>query len=63
MVSFNVGVEMGQLVALSVILAAMIWWRSHAGFVRHAVLANVLLMTAGFVLMGFQLAGYAVNRA
>jgi hypothetical protein len=62
MISFNVGVELGQIVALSVILAVMVWWRSHAGFTRHAVFSNVLLMTAGFVLMGYQLAGYAVEK-
>ena len=58
MVSFNIGVELGQLVALSIILMVMIPWRSTAGFLRHANMANVLLMTAGFVLMGYQLAGY-----
>ena len=63
MVSFNVGVELGQLVALSIILAVMIPWRRTAGFLRQATLANVLLMTAGFVLMGYQLAGYVLGPA
>jgi hypothetical protein len=63
MISFNVGVELGQLVALTIILAAITLWRRTAGFTRHAVFANVLLMTAGFVLMGYQLAGYAWGAA
>jgi hypothetical protein len=63
MISFNVGVELGQLVALSLILLVMTQWRRTSGFLRHASLVNVLLMTAGFVLMGYQLAGYAWGDA
>jgi hypothetical protein len=58
MISFNVGVELGQIVALSVILAAMTLWRRTASFGRLAIAANVAIMVAGFVLMGFQLAGF-----
>lgn len=58
MVSFNVGVELGQLLALSVILGLMLWWRKQPGFARQAVLANVLILSAGFVLIEYQLAGY-----
>jgi len=61
MISFNVGVELGQLIALSIILFFMIPYRRTSGFVRHAVLANVLLMTAGFVLAGYQIAGYVLG--
>ena len=60
-VAFNVGVELGQILALSIILAFMLRWRSRPGFLEHAVAANVLLMTAGFVLMGYQLTGYAIG--
>jgi hypothetical protein len=63
MVSFNVGVEIGQILALSVILLFMVIWRSRPGFIRHAVGANVLLMIAGFVLIGYQLSGYFLRRA
>ena len=58
MISFNVGVEAGQLAALSIILILMRQWRQTAGFIRHAVRANVVLMAIGFLLMGYQLAGY-----
>jgi len=60
-ISFNVGVELGQLIALTVVLFVMTRWRHTSGFMRHAVMANVLLMTAGFVLMGYQLAGYVTG--
>lgn len=58
--SFNVGVEIGQMLALSAILIAMGYWRRSATFGRQAFNANVVLMIAGFVLMGYQLTGYAV---
>jgi HupE / UreJ protein len=58
MVSFNVGVEIGQLLALSLILMAFNVWRRSGGFFRHAFAGNVVLMTAGFVLAGYQLTGY-----
>jgi HupE / UreJ protein len=58
LVAFNVGVELGQLLALSAILIAMNHWRRTASFGRHAFNANVAMMTAGFVLAGYQLAGY-----
>jgi hypothetical protein len=62
MLSFNLGVEIGQLLALSVILFAITWWRGTADFVKHAVLANVVVMTLGFILMGYQLGGYFTQR-
>ena len=58
MVSFNVGVEIGQLLALSLILIAFNVWRRSGGFFRHAFASNVVLMAAGFVLAGYQLTGY-----
>ena len=62
MVSFNVGVEIGQLLALSLILIAFNVWRSSGMFFRHAFASNVVLMTAGFVLTGYQLTGYLLAR-
>ncbi len=63
LLAFNVGVEIGQLLALAAILIAMGFWRRTAGFWRHAYAANVVIMTAGFVLIGYQLTGYFINRA
>jgi hypothetical protein len=58
LVAFNVGVEIGQVVALSLILAAMTLWRTTRSFTRLATAANALLFLAGVVLCGEQLAGY-----
>jgi hypothetical protein len=63
MVSFNIGVEVGQLIALSLILALMVLWRRSPSFGRLSVAANVLIMTAGVVLIGYQLAGFAYEGA
>ncbi|MBW8307358.1 MAG: HupE/UreJ family protein [Thiobacillus sp.] len=60
LLAFNVGVEIGQLLALAVILIAMSYWRRTASFVRNAYTANVAMMSAGFVLVGLQLTGYFV---
>ncbi len=62
LVSFNVGVEIGQLLALSAILIVMSYWRRTTSFDRRGYAANVAIMTAGFVLVGYQFAGYVVNR-
>jgi hypothetical protein len=61
-VAFNVGVEIGQLLALSMILIAMTMWRRSLSFQKHAVFANAALMTAGLVLVGFQLSGYFTSQ-
>jgi hypothetical protein len=58
LVAFNVGVEIGQLLALSAILIAMGFWRRSARFLSHAHVANTIIITAGFLLVGYQLAGY-----
>ncbi|WP_367120531.1 HupE/UreJ family protein [Sphingomonas sp.] len=57
LIAFNIGVEIGQLLALGAILIAMGFWRRTRSFQRHAYVANVILMTAGFVLVGYQLTG------
>jgi hypothetical protein len=62
LIAFNVGVEMGQLLALSAILIAMSYWRRTKSFAKHAYTGNVVVMSAGFLLMGYQLAGYFVTR-
>ena len=58
LISFNVGVELGQLIALSAMLALIALWRRMPSFGRSAVFANVAIMAAGFVLMEYQLAGF-----
>ena len=60
LLAFNVGVEIGQLLALGAILLGLGLWRRTQSFIRHAFAANTLLMTAGFMLVGYQLVGFAV---
>ena len=57
-VSFNVGVEIGQLLALGMVLIAMGFWRRTPSFARQANAANLLLIVAGLGLVVFQLNGY-----
>lgn len=61
LLAFNVGVEVGQLLALTVILIGMSYWRRTTSFMRHAYGANVFVMFLGFVLVGYQLAGLAIS--
>jgi len=58
MISFNIGVELGQLAALAFILLAFQFWRQHESFMKGAVATNLVIMTAGFMLFGYQLTGY-----
>jgi hypothetical protein len=60
-VSFNVGVEIGQVLALSAVLIGLTLWRNHGGFLRHAFATNAALMTGGFILLFYQLTGYALQ--
>lgn len=60
LIAFNIGVEIGQLIALSMILIVMGFWRRNSSFLRHAYTANVVMMTAGFILVGYQLTGLAI---
>lgn len=59
--AFNVGVELGQLIALGLILIIMGFWRRTASFTRHAYTANVALMTGGFLFVGYQLTGFFIS--
>jgi hypothetical protein len=61
LLAFNVGVEIGQLLALSLILIVMGFWRRRENFWRHAYTANVVMMALGFLLIGYQLTGYFVS--
>jgi hypothetical protein len=61
-VSFNLGVEVGQALALTAVLIGLSYWRTRDGFLRHAFVTNTALMTGGFILTGYQLAGYFVAQ-
>ena len=57
-VSFNIGIEIGQMLALTLVLIGLLYWRSRVSYVRQAFAANQVLMTGGFILMGYQLTGF-----
>lgn len=61
LLAFNVGVEIGQLIALAMILIVMGYWRRSESFWKHAYAANIVMMSAGFLLVGYQLTGYFVS--
>jgi len=61
LIAFNVGVELGQFSALAFILLLINYWRKHNSFNRFATNTNCLLMSAGFMLIGFQLTGYFIS--
>lgn len=58
LIAFNVGVEIGQFLALGLILILMNLWRTSGTYQRSAFAANAVLMCAGFVLVGYQMTGY-----
>ncbi len=62
-ISFNVGVEIGQLLALVVLLVLINAWRAAGSFDRHANAFNLLLMFAGFALAAYQISGYYFGAA
>lgn len=55
LLSFNLGVEIGQMLVLVVVVALFNLWRTRPGFGNAAFGANVALMAAGLVLTGYQL--------
>jgi hypothetical protein len=61
-VSFNVGVEIGQILALTYVLIVLSYWRTRPSYLWHAYVTNGALMTAGFIFTGYQMAGYFVSK-
>lgn len=58
LVSFNVGVEVGQVVVLAVVVTVFNLWRATRSFAAGAFYANLALMAGGLALIGYQLTGY-----
>lgn len=61
LLSFNVGVEVGQLLALFVILIIMGFWRRSPNFMRQASVANIIMAFLGVLLIYQQVAGYIAS--
>lgn len=60
LLAFNIGVELGQFFALGAILLVITYWRKSASFERFSTLTNTLLMSAGLMLIGYQLTGFTL---
>jgi len=58
LISFNIGVEVGQVVVLAVVVTLFNLWRTTRSFAPGAFYANLALMAGGFALIGYQLTGY-----
>lgn len=58
LISFNIGVELGQVFALTFVLIAIILWRRYESFLRFSTVTNALIMAAGLTLIGYQMTGY-----
>lgn len=61
LIFFNIGVEIGQILALAAILIAISYWRKSSHFLHHAYTVNVSIMMLGFLLMGYQITGYFIQ--
>jgi len=58
--SFNVGVEIGQILALTAVLAVLGYWRTRTSFLSHSFMTNTALMVGGFLLAGIQMVGFVL---
>jgi hypothetical protein len=58
LIGFNIGVEIGQFIALAIVLVLITTWRRYPSFMKFSTITNTALMAAGFLLLGFQLTGY-----
>ena len=61
LLGFNIGVEIGQFIALAVVLMIFTLWRRSPSFIRFSTFTNTMLMAAGFLLLGYQLTGYITS--
>jgi hydrogenase/urease accessory protein HupE len=57
--SFNLGVELGQIAALCVIVALLFKWRRAQSFQKFSNVSNNALIYAGVLLFLFQMHGYS----
>ncbi len=60
LIAFNLGVELGQIFALTFVLIVLSIWRRHASFLRFSTVSNTCLMCAGLMLTMFQFTGYLI---
>ncbi len=63
LLAFNVGVEIGQILALCVILIVMGYLRRSDNFPKYAIGANVVMVFLGLALMTQHIFGYVHSHA
>ncbi len=63
LLAFNVGVEIGQILALCVILIVMGYLRRSDRFPKYAVSANVIMIFLGLALVAQHIFGYIHSHA
>lgn len=61
LISFNIGVEVGQVLVLLVIVGLLNLWRDRPSFITGARWANIALMAGGFILMGQHITGWIIG--
>ena len=62
LLAFNVGVEIGQIIALGLVLIVLSFWRRFDSYIKFSGLTNTLLMAAGMLLVMYQLTGYYLEK-
>jgi hypothetical protein len=55
---FSVKESPDCVMALTAVLIALSCWRTRSGYLRHSFATNTALMSVGFILVGYQAAGY-----
>jgi hypothetical protein len=58
LIAFNIGVEIGQVIVLTLVVLLLGAWRDTPGFRRYGKLANIALILVGIALTVYQIAGY-----
>jgi len=58
LISFNVGVELGQVLVLTLVVFLLAAWRHTESFKRYAFAANIVLILVGVALTAYQIEGY-----
>lgn len=61
LLGFNLGVEIGQFLALGFVLLIISFWRGYSSYIKFSKITNIFLMAAGFLLLGYQLTGYFIS--
>ena len=63
LISFNVGVEIGQFLALAGVVGTLAWWRRQTWFEHSAFAMNTMLLTTGFLLAEYHLADWLLRAS